>query len=158
MMNLVLRRSLQVKRILRDISLSRQRPTNYFGHHENNCPTVEGSVCENSGTGGDDHRTINCKNPAKCVNCGGNHASRSSECTVWKKEKEIMKIKVTQRLTYPEARKVYDQHTPEFSFSKIVQTAPPKPATKDTSTQFNENDFKISASSKIIIPRKSRQN
>ena len=76
-----------------------------FGHHENNCPTVEGSVCENCGTGGDDHRTINCKNPAKCVNCGGNHASRSSECTVWKKEKEIMKIKVTQRLTYPEAKK-----------------------------------------------------
>ena len=69
-----------------------------------------------------------------------------------------MKIKVTQRLTYPEARKVYDQHTPEFSFSKIVQTAPPKPATTDTSTQFNETNFKITASSKIIIPRKSRQN
>ena len=40
---------------------------------------------------------------------------------IWKKEKAIMKIKVTQRLKYPEARKVYDQQTPEFTFSKIVQ-------------------------------------
>ena len=30
---------------------------------------------------------------------------RSSDCDVWKKKKEVMKIKVTQRLTYPEAKK-----------------------------------------------------
>ena len=39
-----------------------------------------------------------------------------------KRKKEIAKIKVTQRLTYPEAKKVYKQHTPEFTFSKIVQS------------------------------------
>ena len=53
------------------------------------------------------------------------------------------KIKVTQRLTYPEARNVYDQQTPEFTFSKIVTSTPPKPETKTTSTQFGESDFKI---------------
>ena len=125
-----------------------------FGHHENNCPVVPGSVCENCGTGGDDHRTSKCKNPAKCVNCGGPHMSRSSDCEVWKKEKEVMKIKVTQRLTYPEARKVYDQQTPEFTFSKIVSSIPLKPETKTTSTQFNESDFKITESSKVIIARR----
>ena len=67
-----------------------------------------------------------------------------------------MKIKVTQRLTYPEARKVHEQHTPEFSFSKIVQSVPAKPETKTTS-QFHENDFKITESSKVIIARKPKQ-
>ena len=95
-----------------------------FGHHESNCPADEGSVCERCGTENHDHHTSQCRNPAKCVNCGGNHTSRSSDCDVWKKEKEVMKIKVTQRLTYPEARKVYEQQKPEFSFSKIVQSMP----------------------------------
>ena len=99
-----------------------------------------------------------CRNPAKCVNCGGNHTSRSSDCDVLKKEKEVMKIKVTQRLTYPEARKVYEQQKPEFSFSKIVQSMPAKPETKTASTQFNEMDFNITESSKVIEARKPKQN
>ena len=57
-------------------------------------------------------------NPAQCVNCGKDHLSRSSDCEVWKKEKEIMKLKVTKNLTYPEARKLYDQQQPEFTFTK----------------------------------------
>ena len=57
-----------------------------------------------------------------------------------------MKIKVTQRLTYPEARKVYEQQKPEFSFSKIA------------STQFDEMDFIITESSKVIEARKPKQN
>ena len=129
-----------------------------FGHHENNCPADDGSVCEKCGTGNHDHLTSQCKNPTKCVNCGGNHISRSSDCEVWKKEKEVMKIKVTQRLTYPEARKIYDQQKPEFSFSKVVQSMSAKPETKTASTQFNEKDFNITESSKVIIARKPKQN
>ena len=64
-----------------------------------------------------------------------------------------MKIKVTQRLTYPEARKVYEQQKPEFSFSKIVQSMPAKPETKTASTQFDEMDFNITESSKVIEAR-----
>ena len=129
-----------------------------FGHHESNCPADEGSFCERCGTGNHDHLTSQCRNPAKCVNCGGNHTSRSSDCDVWKKEKEVMKIKVTQRLTYPEARKVYEQQKPEFSFSKIVQSMPAKPETKTASTQFDEMDFNITESSKVIEARKPKQN
>ena len=128
-----------------------------FGHHESNCPADEGSVCERCGTGNHDHLTSQCKKPVKCVNCGGNHTSRSIDCDVWKKEKEIMKIKVTQRLTYPEAKKVYEQHTPEFTFSKIVQSMPAKPETKTASTQYSEKDAEITESSKVIISRITKQ-
>ena len=84
--------------------------------------------------------------------------SRSSDCDVWKKEKEVMKIKVTQRLTYPEARKVYEQHKPEFTFSKVVSTMPKKPETKTASTQYSVKDSEITESSKVIIARIKSQN
>ena len=84
--------------------------------------------------------------------------SRSSDCEVWKKEKEIMKIKVTKRLTYPETRKVYEQHKPEFTFSKIVQSMLAKPETKTTSTQYSETDCEITESTKVIVARKQKPN
>ena len=128
-----------------------------FGHHESNCPVDEGSVCERCGKGDHDHLTSQCKSPAKCVNCGGNHVSRSSDCETWKNEKEVMKIKVTQRLAYPEARKVYDQQTPEFTFSKVVSSMPKKPETKTASTQYSKKDAEITECSRVIIARKTRQ-
>ena len=129
-----------------------------FGHHESKCPADVSSVCERCGTGNHDHLTSQCQNQAKCVNCGENHMSRSSDCDVWKKEKEVMKIKVTQRLTYPEARKVYEQHKPEFTFSKVVSTMPKKPETKTASTQYSVKDSEITESSKVIIARIKSQN
>ena len=126
-----------------------------FGHHENNCPVDIGSVCERCGKGGDDHHTNQCTNPAKCVNCGKDHLSRSSECEVWKKEKEIMKLKVTKNLTYPEGRKLYDQQQPEFTFAKVVQSLSVKPETKTASTQYNVEDSKITESSTVIVAKKT---
>ena len=123
-----------------------------FNHHENNCPEDLGSVCENCGTGNYDHLTSKCKNLTKCVNCGLNHPSRSNECEVWKKEKEIMKIKVTQNITFIEARNLFEKQ-PDTSFSRIVQSVQmKKPETKTTETHFDEKDFNITASSKVIIP------
>ena len=58
-----------------------------FGHHESNCPAEQGSVCEKCGPGDKDHESSKCTKPAKCVNCQGNHLSRSSDCEVCK-EKE----------------------------------------------------------------------
>ena len=43
-----------------------------FGHHESNCPADVGSVCEKCGTGNHGHLTSQCKDQAKCVNCGEN--------------------------------------------------------------------------------------
>ena len=60
------------------------------------------------------------------------HLSRTNECETWKKEKEIMKLKVTNNLTYPEARKLFEQK-PEFSFSKVVKSLAAKPETKTIS-------------------------
>ena len=58
-----------------------------------------------------DHPTHACKNEAKCVKCRKNHLSKSNQWEIWKKEKEIMKIKVTQKITYLEAKKIQEKPT-----------------------------------------------
>ena len=127
-----------------------------FGHHENNCPVDLGSICERCGMGGHDHHTNHCTNPAQCDNCGKDYLSSSSDCEVWKKEKEIMKLKVTKNLTYPEARKLYDQQQPEFTFTKAVQSLSAEPEIKIAYTQYNVEDSKITESSKIIVAKKQK--
>ena len=128
-----------------------------FGHHEDKCPVDTGSVCERCGIGNHDHHTNHCKNPTKCVNCGGAHLSRSNECETWKKEKEIMRLKITKNLTYLEARKQLEQK-PEFSFSHIVKSLAAKPETKTAATQYSVEDCKITESSKVLIARKPNRN
>ena len=122
-----------------------------FGHHENGCPELPGSVCEKCGMGDFDHHTNACKNEAKCVNCHKNHLSKLNHCEIWKKEKEIMKIKVTQNITYLDAKKI-QENQPEITFAKVVQSLNTKPETKETSSQFNEKDSVIKANSKVITP------
>ena len=60
-----------------------------------------------------------------------------------------MKIKVTQQITYLEAKKI-QENQPEITFAKVVQSLNTKPETKETSTQFNEKDSVIKPNSKAI--------
>ena len=68
-----------------------------------------------------------------------------------------MKLKVTKNLTYPEARKLYDQQQPEFTFTEVVQSLSAKPETKTAYTQYNVEDSKITESSKIIVAKKKKK-
>lgn len=89
-----------------------------FGHHENNCKSSE--VCVKCGQGASHHYS-ECPNKLQCVNCGKEHAANSNTCEIWKKEKEIIRIKVQQNKSYPEARKLYEQLTnPMSSFASVV--------------------------------------
>ena len=127
-----------------------------FGHHEGDCPVDYASVCEKCGTCGFDHLESKCPNQVKCVNCGLNHLPRSNVCEVWKKEKEIMRVKVTNNITYIEARKMVEQK-PEATLSTIIQSATRKPETKTVSKQVDENDKVITSSTKVLTGRKKNQ-
>lgn len=53
-----------------------------------------------------DHPSENCdKTVMKCPNCSGAHAAYSRSCETFKKEKEIIQLKVKENLTFPEARR-----------------------------------------------------
>lgn len=53
-----------------------------------------------------DHAADDCSSKeAKCVNCHGPHAAYSRSCDTFKKEKQIIQLKVTENISFPEARK-----------------------------------------------------
>ena len=66
-----------------------------------------------------------------------------------------MNLKVTKHLRYSEARKLYDQQQPEFTFAKVVQSLSAKPETKTASNQYNVQDSNITESSKVIVTKKT---
>ena len=99
-----------------------------FGHHENKCGRH--AVCCNCGEPEHCAPSGVCDKPAKCVNCSGNHPASSKQCPQWEKEKKILKIKCENNLSFPDARKQYEQFYTGQTYASAV-----KPGTCNKSTQ-----------------------
>ena len=100
-----------------------------FGHHGNACrsSTQHCGKCAAEG-----HDTDSCASlTLKCRNCGDAHSSSSRDCPVWKQEKEVCTVKVTQGLTYFEARKLVKEQqaalAPPSPDASYAEKASPKP-------------------------------
>jgi hypothetical protein len=125
-----------------------------FGHHETKCRS-DIRRCKKCGEDEDFHSEFNCPNKLKCVNCNGPHEVTSKECPEWKKEKEVLKVKYTQNISFPEARKIvnekYTAISKQQSYASITKAnAHTSVELVDSCTQFKEND--VQTSDKIIIP------
>ena len=102
-----------------------------YGHHENKCSRQ--AICINCGM--PEHcASGQCQRPAKCVNCSGDHPANSKECPQWEKEKKILKIKCEQNISFPEARKQYEQFYQARTYASAV-----KPGTCNKSTETHNN-------------------
>ncbi|GFT92371.1 putative RNA-directed DNA polymerase from transposon X-element [Trichonephila clavipes] len=91
-----------------------------FGHSKTTCrgkPT-----CARCGEVG--HDSGECNSQEKCINCKGDHPSYSRSCNTWKLEKEIITVKIKNRLTYPEARLAVTNRTSiqGFSYAAVAKT------------------------------------
>ena len=74
---------------------------NRFGHVASKCKNKDRcSQC-----GGDHPRSSCNQSVKKCVSCGGNHSAADRTCLRYKKEAEIIKIKITSKISYAEACK-----------------------------------------------------
>ncbi|XP_062609297.1 uncharacterized protein LOC134271053 [Saccostrea cucullata] len=108
-----------------------------FGHGQSNCKGSES--CFRCGEEGHDGK--DCHNDPKCKNCKGGHMASSKQCLMWKKEKEIQKVKAEKRIPYPEAKKLVNMYSvlrPNLtSYATVVKTS----SLKDMSTQVSEKDF-----------------
>lgn len=106
---------------------------NRFGHAAGTC---RGSPCC-ARCGNKEHETTECKGPDHCVNCSGAHPAYSRSCPKWKVEKEILTVKVTEKLSYPEARRrvsPFILHNKTDTFSEVVR-AGVAPQRKSVGTQ-----------------------
>ena len=102
-----------------------------FGHHENKCGRqaicVICSMPEHCQPG-------QCQRPAKCANCSGDHSANSKECPQWEKERKILKIKYVNNLSFPEARKQFEQFYQARTYASAV-----KPGTCNKCTQTDDS-------------------
>lgn len=71
-----------------------------YGHTRVRCPGPQRCVnCSNNFHGEE------CGEASFCRNCKGDHRPTNRQCLVYKKEVEVIKIKVRDNLSFPEARK-----------------------------------------------------
>ena len=99
-----------------------------FGHTRDNCrnrPTC-GNCAANDHTG--DECTAETK---RCVNCDSSqtpHSAFDRTCPALQREKEIISIKYTERVTFREAREKYHATHPKRSYASVVkETRPEQP-------------------------------
>ena len=96
-----------------------------FGHTQVHCknrPTC--SKCAASGHTGDDCTAES----TKCVNCGENetpHSAFDLKCPTLKREREIVAIKYTERVSFREARERYNATHPKRSYATAAKGAQP---------------------------------
>ena len=82
-----------------------------FGHGERSC---RGSLtCFRCGE--KDHKGNDCQKDPKCHNCQGGHMTTSKDCPMWKKEKNIQKVKCERNISFTEARKIVTDTLPTKS-------------------------------------------
>ena len=94
---------LKVKVALFVPNLMRCFKCNKFGHTSQHCKVAE--KCPDCRK---DKHEGRCKGPKLCPNCCGPHDSSAKDCPVWQKEKEIQRVRVEKRISFPETRQLVE--------------------------------------------------
>ena len=97
-----------------------------FGHMKTSCKGK--AVC--AGCGEQGHSFEDCTNEPKCINCEGNHYATSRDCPKWELEKEIIKLKYKDGISFVDDRKrLQPSWDPsKNSYASVAKT--PEKATK----------------------------
>ena len=94
-----------------------------FGHHQTLCKHA--AVCARCGEA--EHGEQPCTGPLRCVNCGGEHTSFDKSCPKLISEREVAKVKVTENVSFPEARKIVESRCTQpirgFTFAMATKTS-----------------------------------
>ncbi|GFW03221.1 uncharacterized protein TNCV_158401 [Trichonephila clavipes] len=117
-----------------------------FGHSKTVCggqPTC--SRCAEVG-----HDSADCKAKERCVNFKGDHSSFSRSCPTWVLEKEITPVKIKNKLSYPEARRVVSSRTPVSGKSYASATSK---TCISTAIQVDASTATTSAKAESIKPK-----
>ncbi|XP_064475461.1 uncharacterized protein LOC135389328 [Ornithodoros turicata] len=87
-----------------------------FGHGSQVCRGQ--AICPKCA--GMDHSAESCANEVRCSNCKGSHPVYSRSCPRWQEEKEVLKVKVTQNISYKDA-KTQVEFAKKGTFSEVVR-------------------------------------
>ena len=84
-----------------------------FGHAAKSCQAAK-TVCHKCGQ--TEHEG-ECQNGLKCVNCSENHPASSKSCPVFKKEQAIQQLRAEKGVSFPEARRLFEQTSVQTAHS-----------------------------------------
>ncbi|GFW17456.1 uncharacterized protein TNCV_1393011 [Trichonephila clavipes] len=96
------------------------------------------------------HDSADCKAKERCVNCKGDHSSFSRACPTWLLEKEITALKIKNKISYPEARRVVSSRTPVAGKSYASATSK---SYVSTAIQVDASTAPTSATAASITPK-----
>ena len=103
-----------------------------YGHFSSVCTRAE--VCANCSSLEHSHSRENpCQQKASCTNCGQEHPAYSKKCPVWIQEKEVITLKTTKDISFPQARRLVKQTTGPITYAKVAGY--PTPTLRDSPRQ-----------------------
>lgn len=119
-----------------------------YGHTESRCRQV--LTCSKCGTQG--HSFTDCDQQAKCLHCAGNHPAGAKVCPRWQEEKEILALKTNKGISFPEARRQYQEqrNMPSLkkSFANVVKAVTTSVETQTDITWVRGDKYMSAPSSK----------
>ena len=100
-----------------------------YGHFSSVCTRAE--VCANCSSLEHSHSRENpCQQKASCTNCGQEHPAFSKRCPMWIQEKEVITLKTTKEISFPQARRLVEQTNGPITYAKVASY--PKPTLRDS--------------------------
>ncbi|GBM58373.1 hypothetical protein AVEN_230548-1 [Araneus ventricosus] len=106
------------------------------------------------------HNSKSCTSTPKCSNCKAEHPSYSRKCPRWVEEKEIQTIKVTQNISFAEARKIVTSRTPTVgvSYSSMASICPHCKNRTSTQAEAPPDNNPIPSSKRSPVKLNNRAN
>ncbi|GBN34718.1 hypothetical protein AVEN_209365-1 [Araneus ventricosus] len=106
------------------------------------------------------HNSKSCTSTPKCSNCKAEHPSYSRKFPRWVEEKEIQTIKVTQNISFAEARKIVASRTPTvgISDSSMASICPHCKNRTSTQAEAPPDNNQIPLSKKSPVKLNNRAN
>ncbi|GBO43013.1 hypothetical protein AVEN_37559-1 [Araneus ventricosus] len=96
-----------------------------FGHSQTACRGKQ--ICSRCAFEG--HSYSSCQSKPNCANCHQAHESASKSCPKWIEEKKIQEVRVKKKLTYSEARKLFQSES-ATSYAQITKVSKPAMSTQ----------------------------
>ena len=119
---------------------------------------MRNATCARCGEEG--HEDSSCSQPEKIINCQDSHSAYSKGCPLWNKEKQIQYLKVTNSISFPEARKLAetaDSQALHSYASAVKQSAINKTFTKLSQRDKDKPDSTKLPPNKPAIPKKTKK-
>lgn len=111
-----------------------------YGHPRARCPGPK--RCLNCSAEHELSEGVECEAAAHCINCGGPHRPNNRQCPVYKKEVDVIRMKVDKNLTYPEARKRIESGLENYAAAAAQKTADRKKL-EELEKKMQEKDNQI---------------